>query len=153
LDSRIKKYRNNHPEKVKKWKKDHYKNNKEKILKRMKEWYWKLWLDTIDHYGGKCSCCGESNPMFLTMDHINNDGYIWRRNIYKERGYNNKRGTRGVSTTVHLIWIRKNNYPKDLQLLCFNCNCGKNRNKGVCPHYGIIEYLEQIRRENEKAKD
>lgn len=23
------------------------------------------------------------------------------------------------------------------QLLCFNCNCGRHRNGGVCPHKGV----------------
>ena len=71
------------------------------------------------HYGGKCSClgCEESNPMFLTIDHINNDGAERRRN--GERSYAD---------------IIKAGYPEDLQILCANCNLGKLRNGGVCPH-------------------
>jgi hypothetical protein len=26
------------------------------------------------HYGEQCACCGESERLFLTIDHINNDG-------------------------------------------------------------------------------
>ena len=33
------------------------------------------------HYGNICSCCGESDYMFLTIDHINNDGHKQRRKI------------------------------------------------------------------------
>ena len=29
----------------------------------------------FEFYGNKCSCCGETEPLFLTVDHINNDGY------------------------------------------------------------------------------
>ena len=28
----------------------------------------------LDHYGRACSCCGETEPAFLTIDHVNNDG-------------------------------------------------------------------------------
>jgi hypothetical protein len=31
-----------------------------------------------DILGNKCACCGETNPVFLSLDHINNDGYIDR---------------------------------------------------------------------------
>lgn len=30
--------------------------------------------ETLDIYGNKCVCCGETNWQFLTIDHINNDG-------------------------------------------------------------------------------
>ena len=28
----------------------------------------------FDHYGWVCACCGEAEPLFLTIDHVNNDG-------------------------------------------------------------------------------
>lgn len=31
-------------------------------------------------------------------------------------------------------WAILNGFPDELQLLCFNCNCGRQRNGGVCPH-------------------
>ena len=83
----------------------------------------------IDHYGGKCVCCGESEPVFLSIDHINNDGADHRANITKKKG----RGKQAGSTTMYK-WIERNNYPTDLQLLCHNCNMGKYLNGGVCPH-------------------
>lgn len=78
----------------------------------------RLKLEAIEAYGGQCQCCGESNPKFLTLDHINSDGAEHRRND----GGN--------------IWnyVKRNNYPSDLQLLCWNCNCGRYYNGGVCPH-------------------
>src|SRR3990167_10731337 len=33
----------------------------------------------IDKYGGRCECCNELNLLFLTIDHINNDGTAERR--------------------------------------------------------------------------
>lgn len=79
-------------------------------------------------YGGKCVCCGESNPDFLTIDHILNDGAEERK---KFNGYN------GQSTYSALI---KSGFPKDrYQLLCWNCNMGKRINNGICPHLGCAD--------------
>lgn len=77
-----------------------------------------------DHYGNQCNCCGENNPLFLTLDHINNDGAEHKRQLKTRDTYRIFR------------WVVKNNYPDNLQLLCSNCNTGKARNNGVCPHKG-----------------
>lgn len=77
----------------------------------------------VNHYGGKCACCDVSDICFLTIDHINNDGYKLRKNN-KYRSYG-------------LWYYRKiiaSNFPLDLQILCFNCNIAKAHNGGVCPH-------------------
>jgi hypothetical protein len=76
----------------------------------------------FDHYGNKCQCCGEENGYFLDLDHINNDGHKHRKAI----------GLSGGSEFYR--WVIKNNFPDYLQLLCANCNQGKRRNGGVCPH-------------------
>lgn len=68
----------------------------------------------------KCSCCGENNLGFLTIDHINNDGAKDRR--------------KHKSTWALFIWLKKNNYPEGYQILCYNCNMGRAYNDGVCPH-------------------
>ena len=72
----------------------------------------------IGHYGGQCTCCGESERAFLTIDHVNNDGAEHKRiigsNLYR--------------------WLKKQGYPDDFQVLCWNCNSGRARNGGVCPH-------------------
>jgi hypothetical protein len=78
--------------------------------------------DVISAYGGKCACCGEQNLGFLTMDHPNNDGAEHRR----------KTGC-GTGTKFY-AWLRNNKYPSEFQVLCWNCNCGKRDNRGVCPH-------------------
>ena len=77
-------------------------------------------LECITHYGGKCVCCGESNIKFLTMDHVNNDGAKHR-----------------LETNRFLIyaWLRSQGYPEGYQVMCFNCNCGRYYNGGVCPHH------------------
>src|SRR3990167_9620871 len=79
------------------------------------------------NYGGyKCVCCGEVEQTMLTIDHINNDGN-------KHRNLLN--GGRGRKASVDLYhWLKKNNYPDGFQVLCYNCNMSKHRNKGICSH-------------------
>lgn len=77
-----------------------------------------------EHYGGKkpkCTCCGEMTIKLLTIDHINNNGNGQRKqNIKGLRFYR---------------WIVQNDFPSDLQLLCWNCNMGKAREDDhICPH-------------------
>lgn len=75
------------------------------------------------HYGGnppKCSCCGKSCVEFLTIDHVNNDGA-------KDR----KKGLKGHD---FYRWLIKNDFPEGYQVLCYNCNCGRAKNGGICPH-------------------
>ena len=72
-----------------------------------------------EHYGNQCVCCKQNDVRVLTLDHVNNDGFRDKRpaiNIYS--------------------YLLKHNfqYPFELQLLCWNCNVGKHRNKGICPH-------------------
>lgn len=71
-------------------------------------------------YGGKCACCGESNPIFLSIDHINNDGADHRREI-------------GGGGPIIYRWLKKHNWPLGFQVLCYNCQWGK-RICGTCPH-------------------
>ena len=35
----------------------------------------------LEHYGRRCACCGECNPIFLTIDHINGGGRKHRKEI------------------------------------------------------------------------
>jgi len=70
----------------------------------------KLRLEVIEGYGGKCELCGEDNPYFLTIDHVNGDGAEERRLL-------------GGQVAIYRK-LRNNNYPKDnYRLLCYNCNC------------------------------
>lgn len=91
--------------------------------------YWKaLRHETIMAYGGyRCACCGETEPMFLSLDHVNNDGASHRRSL----GYGGN--GKGASSRT-LKWLKDNNFPEGFQVLCMNCNTGKQRNNGVCPH-------------------
>lgn len=104
------------------------KDNREQIYKK-----WLLnkenWLTQIRKgYGDQCACCGETNPLFLTIDHVNNDG--WKD---RPRNKNGNYSDRLFSGHKYLKIIREN-FPDYLQLLCWNCNCGRARNNGICPH-------------------
>ena len=78
--------------------------------------------EALDHYGGRCVCCGERNDAFLSFDHVNNDGAQMRRSIPSTNG--------GVA--LH-YWLRRNGYPDVFQVMCFNCNYAKHH-LGSCPH-------------------
>lgn len=77
--------------------------------------------EVFSAYGNKCACCGETEPKFLSVDHKQNDGAEERKII-------------GRSPHRMRLSIRKRGFPNTYQLLCFNCNCGKRDNNGVCPH-------------------
>ena len=85
--------------------------------------YWKKIV--FDYYGNKCACpkCPETNPLFLTIDHIFEDGY-------KDKNKNGRRyGSAQIYRKIAMedLWNR-------FQLLCYNCNCCKAKNNGTCPH-------------------
>ena len=107
-------------------KQDAYRNeNKESILAYNRVWIRayraNLKADMLAAYGNKCACCGEDEPLFLELDHIHNDGAACRR------AYGNQ--------FMEWVDLRKQGWPKqNHQLLCANCNKGKLRNNGICPH-------------------
>jgi len=84
----------------------------------------KLRTEAFAAYGGaKCACCGETEIMFLSIDHIDGNGSEHRRQIAEGHNSNN-----------FYLWLRKHGYPAGFQVLCQNCNVGKWRNSGICPH-------------------
>lgn len=88
------------------------KENQRNYYRRVKE---KL----LNHYGNRCACCGETEEAFLTIDHVNGNGSLERKQY---------------RTTVQMgVSIIRRGFPSDYQILCFNCNNGKRRT-GVCPH-------------------
>jgi hypothetical protein len=109
---RSKKYREFHRNEARKYSK--------KYIRQLRE-------EVLTHYGGnppKCQCkgCNESNILFLTIDHVKNDGAEHRKQIKYSGGWR------------FYFWLKKNNFPEGYRVLCYNCNCGKQRNDGICPH-------------------
>jgi hypothetical protein len=75
-----------------------------------------LRVEVIERYGGKCACCGETEPCFLGMDHIGgkSDRYDTGANLYKR--------------------LKRENFPKEgYRVLCHNCNLAIGF-YGKCPH-------------------
>ena len=87
----------------------------------------KLKAEVYSHYGDKCACCGEAEPKFLTLDHVNGGGRAHRESLGQV-------GRANPGPLAILYDIKKRGYPPDFQILCFNCNCGRQHNGGVCPH-------------------
>ena len=87
----------------------------------------------FSHYGWFCACCGEKERAFLSMDHVNNDGY-------KDRAS----GSRSSAKLYRKI--KKQGFPKTYQVLCMNCNFGKRMNNGVCPHKQGVTTMAQASR-------
>ena len=97
---------------------DRHNQNQRNRDKRIKD-------KVFNAYGGYiCNCCGETEKLFLTIDHINNDGNVHRKQLF---------GKSRSGRKFYEILIREN-FPIGYQVLCMNCNWGKSRNRGVCPH-------------------
>ena len=110
----------------KEYRKQEYINHRDKVLERSKRNQRKLRLEILKHYGGdppKCACpgCDEDHIEFLTIDHINNNGAEHLREIGVGAG------------SAFYYWLKRSNYPRGFQVLCWNCNCAKGR-YGYCPH-------------------
>lgn len=83
----------------------------------------RLFLTTLDQYGGQaCTCCGEDHPFKLTLDHGDDNGGRHRAEM-------------GNKTDL-AAWLRAAGHPQDrnIKVLCANCNSGRARNGGTCPH-------------------
>lgn len=88
-----------------------------------------LHMQVVIGYGSQCACCGESNILFLTLDHVHGNGHEERR-----RGF-------GKDKNRFRSYLIKHNFPADYQLLCWNCNCTKGI-YGECPHQSGRTTLE-----------
>ena len=82
----------------------------------------------IEHYGGKCACCGDTTTEFLSIDHINGGGRKHKEEV-------------GGSTRLYR-WLIANSYPDGFRVLCMNCNWSLGM-KGYCPHEKD-NYLDRI---------
>jgi hypothetical protein len=94
--------------------------NRERALASQRACHRKLKDAAYAAYGGyQCVCCPETIEAFLSLDYVNNDGAEHRKTMDRRKLY--KR-------------LKREGYPPGFQVLCMNCNFGKARNGGVCPH-------------------
>jgi len=91
-------------------------NSRNRSIKRFRK-------KVVDKYGGKCSCCGESEYSVLQIHHVGGGGGRHRRSIGLEGG-----------GYMFCLWLKKNNYPSGYEILCANCHTSRHRNGGVCFH-------------------
>jgi len=76
-----------------------------------------LKLEFLIAYGGKCTCCGETEIDLLTIEHIRGKGH--------ELIYGN--------TNLLIRKLRKLEWPEGYTVLCWNCNLSTKNNR-PCPH-------------------
>ena len=92
--------------------------NAERFRAMRRRAQYKLRAQALAHYGNRCACCGETEPAFLCIDHINGGGTAQRRQ---------RPGSR-----IEQVLLREG-YPPGYQVLCWNCNAAKSY-AGGCPH-------------------
>jgi len=108
-------------------------SNKEHELFLRRQRAYLLKKEVIGVYGGKCECCGETNLVFLTIEHKFHDGKAHRkacnRNVYAD--------------------LKRRKFPKNIGIgvLCHNCQFA-SKIMVVCPHK--VRKIEQ-EIENESA--
>jgi hypothetical protein len=87
----------------------------------------------ISALGGKCNCCGENHPCFLTLEHIIPVGH--------------RKQTRQCLQLLRDA--RRENWDRTkYELLCLSCNAA-NSHFGQCPHRSGVtaeQELERLRR-------
>lgn len=98
--------------------KKHREENPELYSERNRKNHWEDKMRSINAYGGKCECCGETEPKFLAIDHVEGGGNLHRKTIKNQTIY---------------AWLRQRNYPSGFRVLCHNCNMAIAFWK-VCPH-------------------
>ena len=94
-----------------------------------------LWLSFLKAFDWKCQCCGEDDIRFLTLDHVQNDGFACSQDNITE-----------------LRRAKELKYDRNIfNCTCWNCNCARAKNKGVCPHKDISkeEFLARYKKSGE----
>lgn len=102
--------------------------NKQKLSDNNKRWYANLRREVLSHYSNgdiRCNCCGESEYMFMALDHVNGGGTQHRIAL----------GSKAIYSR-----LKQDGYPDGFQVLCHNCNSAKGY-YGMCPH---IRYKESL---------
>lgn len=104
---------------------EYYLHSKPAHARSAKKMRNKLWNLYLHRYGKICACCGEEDKRFLTIEHINGGGNKHRKAF-----------PGGVDRIIRQL--RDLKWPEGYATLCMNCNFGKWRNGGTCPHVSDI---------------
>lgn len=114
-------YRENHKDEIKARMKRWHEENREYLKEQSRLRRRRLFQQMLDALGHRCACCGEKNELFLSLEHKDGDGAEDRRSLTWDQIYKK---------------VIQNPDPMKYEVLCFNCNLGKRRNGGLCPHKG-----------------
>lgn len=99
------------------YQKEYRERNRERVRENGRRYAQRIRRVVLEHYGGICACCGESQREFLGIDHIEGKGNQHRREI---------------SGKIYLH-LRSRGYPEGFRVLCHNCNMALGF-YGYCPH-------------------
>ena len=100
-------------------------------------------LKLFETFGYQCNCCGERNPNFLTLQHIEAG-----TNPYQRKRVDGKYTCGKIQSQVLAEAIRSGDRSK-YEVLCMNCNWAHGH-YGECPHRLNLSadvVLEQIRKD------
>ena len=107
-------------------------------LEYARSWYpdylKQLRIEVLGHYGVKgkpvCVCCNETIWQFLTLDHVNGGGTKIRKENPRQKAWM-------LYQYLRTIFRKTGKWMDGYQTLCINCNLGRSRNNGICPHKEI----------------
>jgi hypothetical protein len=116
---RVRKYRRNHPEL-----KESHRIGANEYHKNMKNKFFEI-------YGNKCNYCGETDRTALCLDHVKDD-----------MAYRKKTGSTGWKEYRKAIETYD---PNNYQILCFNCNMLKQKNKIKTTSSKNSKYRERLK--------
>ena len=125
---RSRKYRADHPEKVRKTLADYRRRNRERLCARSAERRRVVKRIVLTHYGNgafRCTCCDETIEEFLTIDHLNG------------KGKDDRLARCGREQNSHAFYLAliSQSFPKGYSTRCLNCNLGRRGTPdGRCPH-------------------
>ena len=114
-------YRLAHPDRAKEYRDRRYNEHRQECLQESANTRQRYRDEAFVAYGGYiCACCGETIRQFLTIDHM--DGTPKEARNKQRSGW------------LFYQQLKSQGYPPGYQVLCYNCNCGRARNNGICPH-------------------
>jgi hypothetical protein len=89
--------------------------------------------DFHDHQGGKHPYC-KSCRCVIAKKYAD----ALRDNVFERYGGSHRKTDASVGKNLYR-WLKRNKYPDGFQVLRMNCNLGKSRNNGICPHRSHIQ--------------